>query len=730
MKWQEGPRKRAFFYVPQCLPAVRLAFAIIGNYPLFAGLMAEPVRHPYFPFIDGLRAIAVLSVVLYHLHGSYLPGGFAGVDIFFVISGFVVTASVAMRSASALPAFVLYFLSRRLLRIAPALMVCLIATALVSALVIPDAWLSASNQTTGRYAFFGFSNLILAQNANAYFSPITEFNAYTHTWSLGVEEQFYLLFPLLFWGWTRAPRWRPLVLAAFAIIGGASLTYAFFERPLDPLRAFYLLPSRFWELAMGALLYQLLALSRKENDIEVAGQARAWRTIGAAVSLCLVFYGLIRGSPEAFPAPGAILPVLGTVGVLGFLLGVPAGSPVVALLTWSPLRFFGRISYSLYLWHWPVFVMFRWTFGLETLPNQFAALAIALLLAVLSWAYVENPVRRSSRARTAPRWAIVILGFVVLYGGYSTARYIDRHQSRWSISTVARHADDWYPDKGQAKSSPDGCHAAVAEISAVGEGMRASYQRTGCTKPVDGPAVFAIGDSHAMAFASMFSGYTLLTGAPVHLYNDGGCPFLSLQPAREADAHCQASAKAAIADMVSKIKPGDVVFLPSLRMPRRVDQWVRYSDEQVQQQLSSPEAVAGRAEAIRTGSDVLQSLRARGAAVLVEAPNINWNSPTFRCADPWTRTNPICAGGSTVDRNEFLQLRQPVLDGVEKLAGSVQGGAVFDPVPTLCPNGAVCSAYREGRPLFFDGDHVSAYGNSLLLPGFVDAVRKAGQGVH
>lgn len=687
--------------------------------------MAEPTRHAYFPFIDGLRAIAVLSVVLYHLQGSYLPGGFAGVDIFFVISGFVVSASVATRTVSSLPSFVLYFLSRRLVRIAPALIVCLIATALISALVIPEAWLGASSQMTGRYAFFGFSNLILAQNANAYFSPITEFNAYTHTWSLGVEEQFYLVFPLLFWGWTRGARWRPLVVAAFGMLGLASLGFAFYERPLDPLRAFYLLPSRFWELAAGAVLYQLMALSRINPSVSATAKSGLWKTVGAGIALCIMIYGLISGSPDAFPAPGAILPVLGTLGVLYLLLDAPSASPWVRILNWTPLRFFGRISYSLYLWHWPVFVLFRWTFGLDALPGQLSALAISLLLAVISWAYIENPVRRSERVRVTPRWAIVIAGFAVLYAGYISARHIDRHQSRWSLSTVARHADDWYPDHGNFPASLDGCHVDVEPFVPVGEGMRSTYRVAGCNKTAEAPTVYAIGDSHALAFAGMYAGYSLNTGATVFLYNNGGCPFLSLQPAREADAHCQASASAALADILARVKPGDVVFLPSLRMPRIVDQWVRYTDEQVREQIFSPQAIASRADAIRSGTEVLKSIRARGASILIEAPNIVLRSPTFRCADPWTRTNGICAGGASIDREEFLALRKPALDGVRALAASVQAASVYDPVQVLCPEGPSCQAYRAGRPLFFDGDHVSAYGDLLLLPGFTNAVKMA-----
>ena len=150
-------------------------------YPSISGMTPQANGHAYFPFIDGLRAIAVLSVVLYHLDNAWLPGGFAGVDIFFVISGFVVTASVANRQREGLPAFAGYFLARRLQRIAPALIVFLLVTAFVDAVLVPHAWLSHRNQVTGRFAFFGFSNVVMARASNDYFSPIAELNPYTHT---------------------------------------------------------------------------------------------------------------------------------------------------------------------------------------------------------------------------------------------------------------------------------------------------------------------------------------------------------------------------------------------------------------------------------------------------------------------------------------------------------------------------------------------------------------------
>ena len=169
----------------------------------------------HMPHVDALRALAVISVFIYHLAPTALPGGFTGVDIFFVISGFIVSASVIQKKPANFPEFFIGFYARRLLRVMPALLVMLLAVGLLSALLIPDAWLSARHRMTESYAYFGLSNLVLSNTSDNYFSPTAEFNPYTHTWSLAVEEQFYLAFPFLFLFLALYPKKRWISAALF-----------------------------------------------------------------------------------------------------------------------------------------------------------------------------------------------------------------------------------------------------------------------------------------------------------------------------------------------------------------------------------------------------------------------------------------------------------------------------------------------------------------------------------
>ncbi|CAK0769943.1 hypothetical protein CCP4SC76_5240027 [Gammaproteobacteria bacterium] len=300
---------------------------------------------------------------------------------------------------------------------------------------------------------------------------------------------------------------------------------------------------------------------------------------------------------------------------------------------------------------------------------------------------------------------------------YWLASRINEAQFRISISTVARNAADWYPHG--ADTNPAYPHCVVETVTRpIGTGYTSTYSRRHCDLPVAAaPPVFAIGDSHAIGYAGLYKEYVMETGAPVSVYNDGGCPFLSLKPEEESEK-CRADAKAALEDMLGRIRPGDVVFLSSLRLPRLCDQWIRFSDSQAKEMFFSGWAAA-RARAVTAAEGVLRQFHAKGAYVVLEAPTPVFRSPTFRCVETYNRTNPICRDGTEIDRKEVEQLREPILSAFGHLASVVPNVGIWDPFPVLCPPGPVCSAFsRDGRPLFFDGDHVSGYGNHMLLPSF------------
>lgn len=668
----------------------------------------SPTRH--VPYIDGLRAIAVLAVIVYHLRETWLPGGFAGVDIFFAISGFVVATSVGGWNKGGFAAFLGYFYARRLQRIAPALMVCLLVTGLASALFIPPSWLSQANETTGSYAFFGLSNWYLAFHRENYFSPTIDFNPYTHTWSLGVEEQFYLLFPPLFFLWTRGGRWRGICAALFAIAFVASLLWAARLGRSDATAAFYLITTRLFELAAGVLLYQWLA-RKGDSGTRPASRSAA---IGAWFALAAIGYALATANPRTFPYPGALLPIAGTIALLGCLHG--RGGVLQRALGGPAITYVGRISYSLYLWHWPVFVLMRWTCGLDSPATRVAGVALTFALAALSYRFVERPLRYSPRLRQWHRAAVVTAGAAAIAACWWLAAVAVDHRAALSASVVTRHRDDWYPSPVQSLDEAPGCRLSTQPGSA-GPNPFALFSRTGCPAPASpAPTIFVIGDSHAPALTGMLTAHVLRSGASVVLYYHPGCTFASLQPEREG-GNCPAQAGAALDDMLARARAGDVLFLPALRLDRFSNQFAATNVAQARASLAGASAEAGRRKSERDLLGLLQPLIARGVHVVLEAPTPLLPAPPFRCADAFNRGNPICAPGLSLPRDDLERYRAPVLAALARLRAEQPAISIWDPFPELCP-GTTCEAFRDGRPLYFDGDHVSGYANTLLLPSF------------
>lgn len=670
----------------------------------------SPTRH--VAHIDGLRAIAVLAVIVYHLHETWLPGGFAGVDIFFAISGFVVATSVGHWNRGGFAAFLGYFYARRLQRIAPALMVCLLVTGLACALFIPPSWLSQANETTGSYAFFGLSNWYLAFHRENYFSPTVDFNPFTHTWSLGVEEQFYLLFPPLFFLWTRGGRWRGVCATLFALALGASLLWAARLGRSDPTAAFYLITTRLFELAAGVLLYQWLAYRDERQQLPATRNTVA--AVGAWLALAALGYSLATANPRTFPYPGALLPIAATVALLGCLHG--RSGVLQRALGGAAVTWIGRISYSLYLWHWPVFVLMRWTCGLDSAATHSAGVALTFALAAASYRFVERPLRYSPRLRQWHRATVVGAGIAAIAACWWLGSLIVEQRAVLSASTVTRHRGDWYPEPAQSLPDAPGCRLSTQPGSA-GPNPFATFARTGCAAPpTRPPTIFAIGDSHAPAFTGMLSAHVLRSGANVVLYYNPGCTFASLQPEREGGA-CPALARAALDDMLARAQAGDVLFLPALRLDRFSNQFAATDIAKARTEMASPAAEAGRRKSEGELLARLEPLLARGVRVVLEAPPPLLPSPPFRCADAFNRGNPICAPGLSLPRDDLERYRAPVLAAFARLRAKQPAISIWDPFPELCP-GTTCEAFRDGRPLYFDGDHISGYANTLLLPSF------------
>lgn len=639
-------------------------------------------------------------------------------DVFFVISGFVVTGSLMGQRFQRLQDLLLQFYARRLIRIMPALIVMLLLTTLLYALFIPDAWLTQSTDAVAKAAFFGLSNLQLMQEDDSYFSPRAEFNPFTHTWSLGIEEQFYLVFPfLLFWHQrqTASTRSRRLVVAAVAVLSLASLLACAWLTGRQPKQAFYSIPSRFWELGAGMVLCLL------------AGSWTVWlrRVPRRAVqALSVLSFGLIAAAfvtPASgyFPFPLALLPVAGTAGVIavvcadhrGWLRGALSSRPMVGV---------GRLSYSLYLWHWPVFVLCRWTIGLESFASAAIALVLAVAAGALSFWAVERPIRRDGRVARLPRGWVVAGALLAVLGAWKGGTKLLYAKSQISLSQTAR-TELWDAnDQTPIPVSDPSCLPSRSTEHFAG-GYVHTWRPGPCPRHRTQARLFVIGDSHSLVYIPSLRRFAAEQGIEVRLYTKTGCGFIALDEpvAMSADPGCRAYHGEAVERVLGAAHAGDVVFLPSLRLARFADQWGGVHAGATAQDGAPPRggpgAGAARASPVEGDRALVARIRAHGVSVLFEAPTPPFRSPAFRCSDWFNAANPVCEAGLSVARGEMEELRAPVLAAMRTIAAADPGVGVWDPLPLLCPE-ATCSAVIPAGPLFFDGDHLSGYANEVLYP--------------
>jgi peptidoglycan/LPS O-acetylase OafA/YrhL len=351
-------------------------------------LTAAGASDGYRPEIDGLRAVAVVAVILYHAQLGIVSGGYLGVDIFFVISGFLITGIVEAELAAGRFS-ILRFYERRIRRIIPALMVTmLLCIPLAWRLMLPD---DLENFGQSLVATTAFANNVLLMLTSGYFALATDFKPLVHTWTLGIEEQYYLIVPLLLAG---VFRWggRRMTIIVITAITAFSFAIALYAARYAPVAGFYLLPSRAWELGAGSLV----ALQAKS-----AGR----RGLLAALGLAIIIFSLfLAGEQFAALVWPITIPVAGTCLLLAF---GRTGTVTARALAWRPAVIVGLMSYSLYLYHQPVFAFARIA-SLDQPSRAMMALLIApvFLLAWASWRFVERPFR--DRGRTSTR---TVVGF-------------------------------------------------------------------------------------------------------------------------------------------------------------------------------------------------------------------------------------------------------------------------------------------------------------------------------
>ena len=357
---------------------------------------------PYRPDIDGLRALAVIGVILFHADLG-LSGGFVGVDVFFVISGFLIT-SLILKDIKSNQFSLLGFWERRARRIFPALYVVTITTIVLSYFfLLPKDFEILGGSVIG-LSFFS-SNIFFWKNTNSYFSGSAEEMPLLHTWSLSLEEQFYIIVPIVFLLFFK---WRQFDKLFWVISAGAllSLLISIVGTIHYESASFYLLPTRAWELGAGSII----ATSRPIKSYRL-------RTIFSVLGILSILFSFIfYDRSSSFPGLSAVPPVLGAALIIwsGVGFGEISRLPIVLkVLSIRPLVFIGLLSYSLYLWHWPLLALNEYmVIGRDSILVKLTIVLVSFLLSIISWKYIEQPIRKKKIA--CSRFSIFSLSAVGL----------------------------------------------------------------------------------------------------------------------------------------------------------------------------------------------------------------------------------------------------------------------------------------------------------------------------
>ncbi|MFZ9766968.1 MAG: acyltransferase family protein [Candidatus Limnocylindrus sp.] len=359
-------------------------------------MKASPNTSEFRPDIEGLRGVAILLVLLFHAGLPWTPGGFVGVDVFFVISGFLITGKLWRESQQPGGLNIARFYAWRIRRLLPAALVAVAVISLVG-LIVAAPLDRSELAADGAASALSIANMRFIGSVD-YFAATSSPSPFLHFWSLSVEEQFYLVWPALivFLSWRGGSARRLFAVLLLGVV--ASFALSLWLTDASPSRAFYLLPTRVWQLGAGGLL----ALAGVMGTSRRAG-AMAWAGL-AVVALA----GVVLSAETPYPGLAALLP---TAGAVALLYGGAAPSGPVRLLTAAPLRLLGKISYSLYLWHWPLLVLpllflERALTGVEIV----VAVAAAIVVSWVSWRFVEQPFRYGDRSRRATSWSAIRAG--------------------------------------------------------------------------------------------------------------------------------------------------------------------------------------------------------------------------------------------------------------------------------------------------------------------------------
>ena len=649
--------------------------------------MLPPSAVEFRPDIEGLRGLAILLVLLFHAGLPWTPGGFVGVDVFFVISGFLITGKLWRESQQPGGLSIAKFYAWRIRRLLPAALVAVAVVAVVGLLIA--APLNRSELAAdGAASALSLANIRFIGSVD-YFAPTSSPSPFLHFWSLSVEEQFYLVWPalivLLTWRGGSSRR----LIAALLIGVFASFALSLWLTDASPARAFYLLPTRVWQLGAGGLLALIgvVGTSRRAGAIAWAGLA--------AVGLA----GVALTAEMPYPGLAALLP---TAGAVALLYGGAAPGGPLRLLAAAPLRFLGKISYSLYLWHWPLLVLplmllERALSGVEIV----VAVAVAIGVSWLSWWFIEQPFRYGARSRRATSCSAIRIGVA---GILTVTLFTQGLAAGLAAPAVAVQPS---PSPSGSPVASDGPITLPADLTPSLASARDDEERLradGClafervTTPPEceygitsSPTTIAlVGDSHASHWFPAVEALALERGWRLLTFVKVSCSFTTLAQRNLAlkreYRECAAFNEATIA-RINEIKPA-LTIIVNRRTFRPIDSGIT-------------SALAG----VAFGEMVA---RLPGAtAILVDTPDPGRDVPA--CLSKHPDDIRLCLFTQDDADNREIGV-------AERVATNVSGAQLIDLTSSICAAWP-CSPIQGSILKFRDEDHMTeTFSRSLAAP--------------
>lgn len=671
-----------------------------------AVLDASTVARPweYRPELDGLRTVAVYLVLLYHCGISALGGGFIGVDLFFVLSGFLVTSVLLVEGSARGTVSVVRFYARRVRRLLPAAVTVIVVTCGVQLLVASTPQRVAMIDDA-RAALLYYANWQFIADSRDYFATATDRSPFLHFWSLSIEEQFYVALPLLVWLlWrrSRTPEKALAIAAAGVLVVSAGLQLV--RASSDATYAYYATDTRVYQMAAGVLLACLLR--RGSARAPSAGTAR-----GPAAPLALTGLGLLLVLATSFDDLAAswrgLAAAAASVLVLAGLT-VGAGGPVGRVLSWEPIRYLGTISYAIYLWHWPLVLAVDSVLDLRPVVLGLVVGLLSAALAALSERLLESPVRRSRRLAPHPRLVAIgglAVSVVAALLVVQPVLSVDRRPAVAASTESPGLREVQAAARVLQRPVPRGLDLVGALADVPRSGGICTVDDLHACRRVEGAEgglrVVLVGDSQAAMFVEAFVRLAQDRGWTLHTSVAKACSWqqgLQNEVSPPADqARCRSARADFYADVLPRLQ-ADVVVAISLS--RSAQRW--------EEDLTAGDAPAGETlveRQLRTSRATVEAVTDAGASLVLVKSVMGTQGYDVTGPDPLD-----CLARARVlgDCAVVQPLGKPPVDGIyETLAVETDAVATVDLNPAICLTPPLCQPVRRRTVIWKDPDHIT-----------------------